>query len=240
MKKIWFGGLLVLGLFTAGAFAASTLANQPPKPPGPGASHEKVTICHATHSDKNPFVEITVNINSIEDAQHLGGHLEHPGDVIPPYTFTDEHGSFSFPGQGNQELLENGCELTEGPPPTNPPPTNPPPTEPPPTNPPPTNPPPTNPPSTETTPSTTTSPTPPEPTTTTQETTQTPPAQQPTPKQLKKELKKQESQPGTGKTTSTTAQSGQLPHTGFKELLAVLLGALMFAGGIAFRLLARI
>jgi hypothetical protein len=75
----------------------------------PGASHEKVTLCHHTGSATNPYVEITVNFNSIEDAKSAKGHLEHDGDIIPPYTYTDPQGTFSFPGQGDQDVLANGC-----------------------------------------------------------------------------------------------------------------------------------
>jgi uncharacterized surface protein with fasciclin (FAS1) repeats len=38
---------------------------------------EKVTICHATGSTKNPFVEITIDVNG------LNGHAKHSGDIIP-------------------------------------------------------------------------------------------------------------------------------------------------------------
>ncbi len=37
----------------------------------------KITICHATGSDKNPYSEITVSING------LNGHDKHEGDIIP-------------------------------------------------------------------------------------------------------------------------------------------------------------
>lgn len=37
----------------------------------------KVTICHATSSKKNPYVEITVSVNG------LNGHDKHSGDIIP-------------------------------------------------------------------------------------------------------------------------------------------------------------
>jgi len=38
----------------------------------------KITLCHATGSATNPFVEITV---SVDGAMH--GHAKHPGDIIP-------------------------------------------------------------------------------------------------------------------------------------------------------------
>jgi hypothetical protein len=37
----------------------------------------KITICHATSSKKNPFVEITISVNG------LNGHDKHNGDIIP-------------------------------------------------------------------------------------------------------------------------------------------------------------
>ncbi len=41
------------------------------------ATEGKITICHATGSDKNPYNEITVSINGLE------GHGNHEGDIIP-------------------------------------------------------------------------------------------------------------------------------------------------------------
>jgi hypothetical protein len=42
-----------------------------------GAADEKVTICHATDSEDNPFQVITVSVNG------LHGHEGHEGDIIP-------------------------------------------------------------------------------------------------------------------------------------------------------------
>jgi uncharacterized surface protein with fasciclin (FAS1) repeats len=41
------------------------------------ANGEKITICHATGSAKNPYVEITIDTNG------LNGHAQHTGDIIP-------------------------------------------------------------------------------------------------------------------------------------------------------------
>lgn len=41
------------------------------------ADNGKITICHATGSDKNPYNEITVSVNG------LNGHDKHEGDIIP-------------------------------------------------------------------------------------------------------------------------------------------------------------
>ena len=40
-------------------------------------SGDKITICHATGSKTNPYVEITVSVNG------LNGHDKHQGDIIP-------------------------------------------------------------------------------------------------------------------------------------------------------------
>ena len=40
-------------------------------------NNDKITICHATGSEKNPYNEITVSVNG------LNGHGKHDGDIIP-------------------------------------------------------------------------------------------------------------------------------------------------------------
>jgi len=40
-------------------------------------NNDKITICHATGSKKNPYNEITVSVNG------LNGHGQHEGDIIP-------------------------------------------------------------------------------------------------------------------------------------------------------------
>lgn len=37
----------------------------------------KIIICHATGSETNPFVEITISVTG------LNGHMFHEGDIIP-------------------------------------------------------------------------------------------------------------------------------------------------------------
>jgi len=41
------------------------------------SNNGKITICHATGSEKNPYNEITISVNG------LNGHDKHPGDIIP-------------------------------------------------------------------------------------------------------------------------------------------------------------
>jgi ABC-type sugar transport system substrate-binding protein len=65
MKKILVFVCLFSVLFVAGVIFASK-----------SSASDKVTICHATGSETNPFVEITVSLNALK------GHEQH-GDVIP-------------------------------------------------------------------------------------------------------------------------------------------------------------
>ncbi|MEX2439597.1 MAG: hypothetical protein WD739_06925 [Actinomycetota bacterium] len=94
----------------------------------------KVTLCHATFSATNPYVEITVDIHAAGASQGLpkGGHDGHDepvvptdfdnaaelkaadtkwGDVIPAYSFE----GFDYPGLNlspdGEALLDNGCQL---------------------------------------------------------------------------------------------------------------------------------
>ncbi len=46
-------------------------------PAGAVVTNDKITICHATSSKKNPYNLITVSVNG------LNGHNKHDGDIIP-------------------------------------------------------------------------------------------------------------------------------------------------------------
>jgi hypothetical protein len=47
-------------------------------PTSPAANNGgMVTICHATGSEKNPYIQITISVNG------LNGHDKHEGDIIP-------------------------------------------------------------------------------------------------------------------------------------------------------------
>ncbi len=77
-------GLTVTATTTASTGSQSPTATNTPTATGTGtpgasptASAQKITICHATGSAKNPYVLITIDING------LNGHSKHPGDIIP-------------------------------------------------------------------------------------------------------------------------------------------------------------
>jgi hypothetical protein len=115
------GTVMVVGV-------SSASASPPPR--------HKVTICHATHSTTNPYVEINVDVassgfGSAGHADHTGPVPTSPddlaqfkadgvhwGDVIPAYTY----GDFSYPGlnfdDAGMALLDNGCKVPELPPET--------------------------------------------------------------------------------------------------------------------------
>jgi hypothetical protein len=76
------------------------------------APHVKVDVCHATASQTNPYVLITVNVNSVGVANDLNGHAGHEGDIWASFVFD----GVTYPGQGDQSILENGCSVPNGPP----------------------------------------------------------------------------------------------------------------------------
>jgi hypothetical protein len=87
---------------------------------------DKVTICHRTNSNSNPYVQITPDVSGV-----LDGHADHTGpvwdatlkeqhikwgDIIPPF----DYDGGSFPGLNwttdGQAIYDNGC-VPPGPPP---------------------------------------------------------------------------------------------------------------------------
>jgi len=78
----------------------------------PAAPAGKVTICHRTSSRNNPYTEITVNQNSIDDKNghdtHVGGPFPTSGwgDIIPPFP---GYAGLNWPSGAS--ILANGCEV---------------------------------------------------------------------------------------------------------------------------------
>ena len=88
---------------TAGASSpTSTPTAAPSGTPAASATTtaQKITICHATGSTKNPYVLITIDVDG------LNGHSNHPGDIIPapasgcPAT-SQQPAKVAPPGNGN-------------------------------------------------------------------------------------------------------------------------------------------
>jgi len=75
-------------------------------------AHDKVTICHATGSQSNPFVVITPNANGV-----VSGHEAHQDsrDIIPPFDYNDHGTTKHFAGQNfdanGQAIFDNGCKV---------------------------------------------------------------------------------------------------------------------------------
>lgn len=105
-------------LSLVGALSVALLATAPAlasKPANPGDSnpHDKVTICHATGSAKNPYVQITVNANGSVSG-HAGNSHQNGQDIIPSFDYNDNGTIKTFPGQNwdaqGQNIYNNGCK----------------------------------------------------------------------------------------------------------------------------------
>lgn len=97
-------------------FPVGSVSATPPDP------EHKVTICHRTNSDTNPYVKITVDESAVDGqkgADHFGEHkgpiwnsslkaqkIEW-GDIIPPVSLY--HSGQNWTAEG-QALLANGCQ----------------------------------------------------------------------------------------------------------------------------------
>ena len=119
-------GTVALALLGPGAGVASAAK------PGDGGLH-KVTICHRTNAESNPYVEITVDVASVDgdngNDKGQGDHLlEHTGpvwypgakaagvewgDIIPPF-YDDGATPTGYPSlnwnAAGQAIFYNGCD----------------------------------------------------------------------------------------------------------------------------------
>ena len=98
------GAVAVVALGTVGACASLASATKP------DPSH-KVTICHATASESNPYVTITVDIASIVGDSGHGHSGVNAGDIIPAFDID----GISYAGNNldaaHQAILDNGCNV---------------------------------------------------------------------------------------------------------------------------------
>jgi len=107
---------LVLPLAAAGLAACAGIAaaalSQGPGVPLLQDRDEKVTICHATASDTNPFVQEQPDHDSIVKES---GHDSHPDDIIPPFSYVDGDVTKHYPGKNwdgqGQAIWGNGCNV---------------------------------------------------------------------------------------------------------------------------------
>jgi hypothetical protein len=67
---------------------------------------DKVTICHATGSETNPYVLISPSAIGVK-----AGHLDHQHDedIIPQFTIESGPHAGTYGPQGDQSILANGC-----------------------------------------------------------------------------------------------------------------------------------
>jgi hypothetical protein len=104
MKKL---SLVVITVFAVG-FVLLSLTGAVSATP----DREKVDICHATSSESNPFVSLTVAQDSVDgDAGNDSGqgdhYLNHPDDIIPP--IAGIHSGLNWDAEG-QAIWGNGCK----------------------------------------------------------------------------------------------------------------------------------
>jgi uncharacterized repeat protein (TIGR01451 family) len=112
--------LAAAGLALCAGIAAAS-STQEPGIPLVQDNGPNITICHATESDKNPYVQETVDADAIVK-EH--GHDSHPEDIIPPFDYVDKDGQTQhYPGKNwPSDIWLNGCEI---PPPPQPQPVQP-------------------------------------------------------------------------------------------------------------------
>jgi uncharacterized repeat protein (TIGR01451 family) len=102
--------LAAAGLAICAGIAAAAASQEPGIPLVRGET--KVTICHATASETNPYNQQQVNADSIVKEN---GHDSHPNDIIPPFDYVEDGQTKHYPGKNwdadHQAIWLNGCEL---------------------------------------------------------------------------------------------------------------------------------
>src|SRR4051794_31050925 len=114
--------------------AAALVAGGVPLVAAPTWAHagsgDKVTLCHRTDANNNPYVQITVDPDAVFKQGHDGhdGPVWNPslkaqhtkwGDIIPPFDYTIKHGNKTtaghYPGKNwtadGQAVDANGCQV---------------------------------------------------------------------------------------------------------------------------------
>jgi hypothetical protein len=80
----------------------------------PANAATKVTFCHSTGSESNPWVELTTSVNAF-----YVGHVlkQHTSDIYPAISFQKQGQTINVQAQGDQSILANNCGAEEPPPP---------------------------------------------------------------------------------------------------------------------------
>ncbi|MGH3035524.1 MAG: hypothetical protein ACRDON_13355, partial [Gaiellaceae bacterium] len=83
-----------------------------------GGATDKVTLCHATHSETNPYVVITVAASAAWHghlAEGNGGGAPHQEaeDIVPPFEWQGQVYSQNWDAEGIA-IWENDCEVGGG------------------------------------------------------------------------------------------------------------------------------
>ncbi|MBA3757413.1 hypothetical protein H0X09_00915 [Candidatus Saccharibacteria bacterium] len=114
-KKKW-GDIIPHGLnWTTVGMAVYNNGCQPlHAPEDPPVHQTRVKICHATGSESNPYVEITLNARGVING-HVGHDHQNGEDIIPPFEYMDKNKETkNFPGQNwntnGQAIYNNHCK----------------------------------------------------------------------------------------------------------------------------------
>jgi hypothetical protein len=77
-----------------------------PSPTAPGDHDKKITICHATGSETNPYVVITIALQGLNG--HANANHQLSEDIIPPNSGTIVPNGQNWTAEG-QATFNNGC-----------------------------------------------------------------------------------------------------------------------------------
>jgi hypothetical protein len=73
----------------------------------PANAAQKVTFCHSTGSESNPWIKLTTDTSSFYHGHVLA---QHTADIYPNVTFKQGKTTVTVPAQGDQAVLGNNCK----------------------------------------------------------------------------------------------------------------------------------